>query len=50
MEVGITEKLAGHAFNVRYQDMPQEVIDKAKDCLLDQIGVELIGSTLDIRQ
>jgi hypothetical protein len=27
--------------------MPQEVIEKAKDCLLDQIGVELIGSTLD---
>ena len=47
MEMGVTEKLAAHAFNVRYEDMPQEVIEKAKDCLLDQIGVELIGSTLD---
>ena len=47
MAMGVTEKLAAHAFNVRYEDMPQEVIEKAKDCLLDQIGVELIGSTLD---
>ena len=47
MAMGVTEKLAAHAFDVRYEDMPQEVIEKAKDCLLDQIGVELIGSTLD---
>ena len=47
MAMGVTEKLAAHAFSVRYEDMPQEVIEKAKDCLLDQIGVELIGSTLD---
>jgi len=47
MAMGVTEKLAVHAFNVRYEDMPREVIEKAKDCLLDQIGVELIGSTLD---
>lgn len=47
MEMGVTEKLAAHATNVRYEDMPQEVIEKAKDCLLDQIGVELVGSTLD---
>jgi len=43
MAMGVTEKLAAHAFDVRYEDMPQEVIEKAKDCLLDQIGVELIG-------
>ena len=47
MAMGVTEKLAAHAFNVRYEDMRQEVIEKAKDCLLDQLGVELIGSTLD---
>src|SRR4029077_11476329 len=46
MEIGVTEKLAMHAANLRYEDIPQEVIGKAKDCLLDQIGVELIGSTL----
>jgi 2-methylcitrate dehydratase PrpD len=50
MEMGVTEKLAKHAFKVRYEDMPHEVIEKAKDCLLDQIGVELIGSTLDWNQ
>jgi 2-methylcitrate dehydratase PrpD len=38
MAMGVTEKLAAHAFNVRYEDMPQDVIEKAKDCLLDQIG------------
>jgi 2-methylcitrate dehydratase PrpD len=42
MEIGVTEKLAVHAANLRYEDIPQEVIEKAKDCLLDQIGVELI--------
>jgi 2-methylcitrate dehydratase PrpD len=47
MAMGVTEKLAARAFDVRYEDMPQEVIEKAKDCLLDQIGEELIGSTLD---
>jgi 2-methylcitrate dehydratase PrpD len=35
MAMGVTEKLAAHAFDVRYEDMPQEVIEKAKDCLLD---------------
>lgn len=47
MATGITEKLAAHAVKVRYQDIPSEVIEKAKDCILDQIGVELIGSTLE---
>ncbi len=47
MANGITEKLAAHAVKVRYQDLPPEAIEKAKDCILDQIGVELIGSTLE---
>ena len=47
MATGITEKLAAHAVKMRYQDLPSEVIEKAKDCILDQIGVELIGSTLE---
>jgi 2-methylcitrate dehydratase PrpD len=46
MEPGATEKLATHAVRLRYEDIPPEVIEKAKDCILDQIGVELIGSTL----
>lgn len=47
MELGVTEKLAAHASNLRYGDIPLEVIEKAKDCILDQVGVELIGSTLE---
>ncbi|HUK42461.1 MAG TPA: MmgE/PrpD family protein [Candidatus Acidoferrales bacterium] len=47
METQITAKLAEHASKLRYEDIPSDVIEKAKDCLLDQIGVELIGSTLE---
>ncbi len=47
MPAGITEKLAAHTAAVRFADIPPEAIEKAKDCLLDQIGVELIGSTLE---
>jgi 2-methylcitrate dehydratase PrpD len=47
METGITAKLAVHASKLRYEDIPSDVIEKAKDCILDQIGVELIGSTLE---
>jgi 2-methylcitrate dehydratase PrpD len=46
MEPGITARLATHAAKVRYEDIPPEAIEKAKDCILDQFGVELIGSTL----
>jgi 2-methylcitrate dehydratase PrpD len=44
---GITEKLAAHTAAVTFADIPPEAIEKAKDCILDQIGVELIGSTLE---
>ena len=47
MTIGITEKLATHTAAVRFADIPPEAIEKAKDCILDQIGVELIGSTLE---
>jgi 2-methylcitrate dehydratase PrpD len=47
MATGITERLAIHTAKVRYEDIPPEAIEKAKDCILDQIGVELIGSTLE---
>ena len=44
---GVTRELAHFAAGLRYEDIPSEVIEKAKDCILDQIGVELIGSTLE---
>ena len=47
MATGITEQLSIHTAKVRYEDIPPEAIEKAKDCILDQIGVELIGSTLE---
>ena len=47
MTTGITETLAAHTAKVRYEDIPPEAIEKAKDCILDQVGVELIGSTLE---
>jgi 2-methylcitrate dehydratase PrpD len=47
MATGITEQLAIHTAKVRYEDIPPEASEKAKDCILDQIGVELIGSTLE---
>ena len=47
MAVGMTEQLAIHTAKTRYEDIPPEAIEKAKDCILDQIGVELIGSTLE---
>ena len=35
MATGITEKLAAHTARVRYEDIPPEAIEKAKDCILD---------------
>jgi 2-methylcitrate dehydratase PrpD len=47
MATGLTERLAVHTAKVRYEDIPPAAIEKAKDCILDQVGVELIGSTLE---
>jgi 2-methylcitrate dehydratase PrpD len=43
----ITRELARFAIGLKYEDIPADVVAKAKDCILDQLGVELIGSTLD---
>lgn len=39
MAAGMTEQLATHTAKVRYEDIPPEAIEKAKDCILDQIGL-----------
>ena len=44
---GVTREVADFATRLRYEDLPGEVVEKAKDCILDQLGVELIGSTLE---
>ena len=45
MSTGATKQLARYAVNLRYRDIPPEVISRAKDCLLDIITVALYGST-----
>jgi 2-methylcitrate dehydratase PrpD len=42
---GATRLLARYGVNLRYRDIPPEVISRAKDCLLDIITVALYGST-----
>ena len=40
-----TIKLADFIYNLKYEDLPAEVIEKAKDLILDQFGVQLACST-----
>ncbi len=40
-----TTRLADFIHNLRYEDLPDEVIEKAKDLILDQFGVQLAAST-----
>jgi 2-methylcitrate dehydratase PrpD len=40
---GPTQRLAAFAANLRYEDLPSDVIDKAKACILDALGCCLSG-------
>jgi len=40
----IVQQLAGYASTLRYEDLPPEVIERAKICMLDLIGIALAGS------
>ena len=46
-ETGITQILAKFASNVSYEDLPPDVVDRAKYFCLDFAGVTLNGSTTD---
>ena len=46
-ETGITQILAKFASNVNYEDLPPDVVDRAKYFCLDFAGVTLNGSTTD---
>ena len=48
MDEKITEKLLGYLTNLKVEDLSSEVIDKAKLCLLDTLGVALAGSVTSI--
>lgn len=43
---GPTGKLAGWLAGLRYEDIPQETVERAKDLILDGIGCALIGAQL----
>lgn len=42
---GATARLAQYAVDLKYEDLPENVIHAAKRCLLDWLGVALGGST-----
>ena len=44
---GISELLVNFLYNLNYDDLPSEVVDQAKRCLLDYLGVILAGSTTE---
>jgi 2-methylcitrate dehydratase PrpD len=48
MNETITEKLLGHLRDLKVEDLSSEVIDKAKLCLLDTLGVALAGSVTSL--
>jgi 2-methylcitrate dehydratase PrpD len=41
-----TETLAAFACNLAYEDIPPEVVERAKDCIIDTIGAALYGNNL----
>ena len=45
-----TQQLARYAAELRYEDVPPEVVAKAKDLIRDSIGCLLAGSTLAAAQ
>jgi 2-methylcitrate dehydratase PrpD len=45
-EEPITRRLVSFLIKLNYEELPDEVVEKARECVLDQIGVELAGSVL----
>jgi 2-methylcitrate dehydratase PrpD len=43
-EVGQTTRLAEYAVGLRYEEIPAEVVQRAKDCIADTVGTILFGS------
>jgi 2-methylcitrate dehydratase PrpD len=41
-----TEKLAAYAASVRFEDLPQAVLQRAKDCMTDSVAVITYGAEL----
>jgi 2-methylcitrate dehydratase PrpD len=45
MKLGATQKLAHFAVNLSHRQIPPEVFERAKDCVMDTVAVALYGST-----
>lgn len=45
-QTGLTAQLAAFSASLRFEDIPPEVVDHVKLCLLDTLGCGLFGSTL----
>ena len=43
---GVTRKLAQHAATLRYEDLPQPLVDIIKQCVMDTLGVSIGASGL----
>src|SRR5512146_529523 len=41
-----SEALARYAVSLKYEDIPAEVIERAKDCVIDTVGACMFGSQL----
>ncbi len=48
--MSVSQQMAEFISRTSYQDIPKEVIDKAKQCLLDSIGVAIYGSPFEPSQ
>ncbi len=45
--MGATRELSEFISGLQYEQLPSEVITKAKECVLDQLGVQLVASQLE---
>ena len=41
-----TETVAAFATCLAYEDIPPEVVDRAKDCIIDAVGAAIYGSRM----
>lgn len=45
----LTEKFARLVVNTAYEDLPSRAVEKAKECILDCVGVAIAGSAEPVR-
>lgn len=43
---GETRRLAEYSSQLRYEDLPQDVVERARDCVIDSVGAMLCGHGL----